>query len=72
MSHGGPLRIKSFSILRWYAGLKQSRSREAISVMLGDIWEEAKKTTAGCSMRLAEDTGNAENKGAKEKTIIHR
>lgn len=49
MSHSSSLRIKSLCILSQCAGFRQRRSEEAVSMMLGDIWEEAKKKTASCS-----------------------
>lgn len=73
MSHGGLLRIKPSNILSCYAEFRQRRGKKAISVVLGDIWEEAKKRKLQTAqMRLTEDTENAENKVRKGKIIIHR
>lgn len=71
MSHGGPLRIKSLSILTWRAGLKQRRSREAVSAMLGDNWEEAKKKKpAGCSNKTCRGHRECRKQRGKRSLFI--
>lgn len=62
MSPGGPRRVKSLSILSWCAGLKQRRSREAMSAML---WEKPRRKQAA-QRRLPEDTDSEENKRGKD------